>query len=290
MWTKPTIASLLIYIARGAAAANVFNEDEEHGVVHRVRPHLFDAPAPSGEDNVLSPQLELEIEGESERYTCRSIIAIAYSHRPGGGEKKQRGVHDQGQRRRIKSTHRRKKHAIDDNSYDPNDEGEEEHQEEGFVCEVEDGYEVPIEATYQQLQEMRAALSNGTLISAVSTMEVVMIDVAEEDEQVGGGASEYPPPQSSNSKSAKLPAGPIHLSSNTRRLSEHPQRRLHRLLGGKKLLVIRVTDADGKAPIYNAAYYSNKIFGTSGDAETPKTQLYGCSHGGESIESNGLFF
>ena len=273
MWTKPLAALLLSCIARGGtAAANLFDdENEEVGVAaeapktHRSRAHnLFDAP---GEEE------------ESERYTCKSIVAIAYSRRPveRRGEAVERGL------KRL----RKRKHSTDKSGDDDNEDEEVgHHPEEGFVCELEGGSIAPIEATSEQLEEMRAALSNGTLISAVSTMTVDMFDVVEEDDELGGddvGVSGWDTPPKSHSKSAKLPPGPIHLSSNSRRLVEHPQRRLNRLVGKKKLLVIRMTDSGGLEPPEDADYYSDKFFGTSGDTETPKAQIYGCSNGGESI-------
>mmetsp|Transcript_5060 Transcript_5060/g.8686 ORF Transcript_5060/g.8686 Transcript_5060/m.8686 type:complete len:814 (+) Transcript_5060:20-2461(+) len=268
MWTKPLAALLLSCIARGGtAAANLFDdENEQVGVAaeapttHRSREHhdLFDAPG----------------EEESERYTCKSIVAIAYSSRQPlerRGEAVERGL------KRL----RKKKHSTDTGD-DDNEELVDQHPEEGFVCELEGGSIAPIEATSEQLEEMRAALSNGTLISAVSTMEVDMFDVVEEDDELGGddvGVSGWDTPPKSHSKSAKVPPGPIHLSSNSRRLVEHPQRRLNRLKGVKKLLVIRMTDSEGREPPGDAVYYSNKFFGTSGDTETPKAQIYGCSNG-----------
>jgi len=265
MWTKPLAALLLSCIARGGtAAANLFDdENEQIGVAaeapktHRSRAHynLFDAP---GEEE------------ESERYTCKSIVAIAYSSR--------QPVERREEAKRL----RKKKHSTDTSSDDDNEELVDQHPEEGFVCELEGGSIAPIEATSEQLEEMRAALSNGTLISAVSTMEVDMFDVVEEDDELGGddvGVSGWDTPPKSHSKSAKVPPGPIHLSSNSRRLVEHPQRRLNRLKGVKKLLVIRMTDSEGREPPGDAVYYSNKFFGTSGDTETPKAQIYGCSNG-----------
>ena len=268
MWQKQIAVLLLICIIVQGTAANLFSEDE--GVVvddshapaweqHRMSPHLFAAPE----------------EEEAERYTCRSIVAIAYSRRQPSGRKSD--AVKQGQR-----TLRKRDKTTDESS----DMGEEEdHQEEGFSCELEDGSNAPIEATPEQLDEMRAALTNGTLISAVSTMDVDLVDVVDGDEQVDVGSGDDTPP--SHSKSAKLPPGPIHLSSDSRRLVEHQQRRLNnRFIGPKKLLVIRVTDDDGKAPPEDAAFYSNKFFGTNGDKETPKAQMYGCSAGGKSV---GLF-
>ncbi len=273
MWTKP-IAALLICIAQGAAA-NLFDGDEERVVVHA------DAEAPTHSHSAHSylfddagPVVE-----ESERYTCRSIVAIAYAPQP---MRKVDNATEQGQR----NLRKKKKHAADNNME------VEDHQEEGFACEVEDGQDVPIEATPAQLEEMRSALLNGTLISAVSTMEVDMFDIAEEEDTNDVGSSEITPPSSSSSsrgKSAKLPPGPIHLSTDSRRLAEHPQRRLNKLTGTKKLLVVRITDSEGLAPAGNAAFYSDKFFGTKEDLETPKAQLNGCSHGGESKSVMLLF-
>jgi hypothetical protein len=266
MWQNP-IAVLLICILVQGTVANLFSEDEvvvvedAHAPAeqHRTHPHLFAAPE--------------EEEVEAERYTCRSIVAIAYSRRQPSG--RNTDTAKQGQR----TLRKRKDHTTSDESSDMGEE--EDHQEEGFSCELEDGSNAPIDATPEQLDEMRAALSNGTLISSVSTMDVDLFDVIEEYEQVDVGAGDDTPP--SHSKSAKLPPGPIHLASDSRRLVEHRQRRLNRFRGSKKLLVIRVTDKDGNAPSGDAAYFSNKFFGTNGDKETPKDQIYGCSAGGESM-------
>lgn len=265
MWTKP-IATLIICIAQGAAA-NLFDADERV-VVHSdaESPHvehsnLFDAPGP--------------VE-EAETYTCRSIVAIAYAPQPLKDRKGDAAEQLGGQRMLRK----KKKHVADEKGSQDEDEEVYDHQEEGFACELDDGGDIPIEATLAQLEEMRAALSNGTLISAVSTMDVDMYDIAGDTQYVG--ASETTNPPSSRTKSAKLPPGPIHLSTNSRRLAEHPQRHLNRLTGTQKLLVVRITDSEGNAPAGSAEYYSDKFFGTDGDLETPKSQLNGCSHGGES--------
>lgn len=279
MWSKP-IAALLICIAQGAAA-NLFDADER--VVFHAdagaptqqsdpNNHLFDAPGP--------------VE-DSERYTCRSIVAIAYAPQP-LKETKGDAAEQQGQRSLRK---KKKKHAAAEKKGSQDDEEEPDHQEEGFACELEDGDDVLIEATPAQLEEMREALSNGTLVSAISTMDVDMYDnIIEEDTQYAGGASEATTPPSSRTKSAKLPPGPIQLSTDSRRLAEHPQRHLNRLTGTKRLLVVRITDRDGLAPAGDASYYSDKFFGTDGDLETPKSQLNGCSHGGESKSVILLFF
>lgn len=301
MWTKP-IAVLLVCITPGAAA-NLFDADYDERVV------ADDAEAPPPHNNTHSNHHLFDVpveEEESERYTCRSIVAIAYAPQPLNDRKKGddadatiAATEQLGQRRRLRKKKKKKKYADAQKKGSSDDDEEEQHdhhQEEGFACELDDGQDVPIEATSAQLEEMRAALLNGTLISAVSTMDVDMFDNTVEEEEVedtqyvvdSATSSETtttnnPPSSSGHSKSAKLPPGPIHLSTNSRRLAEHPQRRLNKLTGTKRLLVVRIIDSDGLEPAGNAAYYSNKFFGTGGDLETPKSQLNGCSHGGEFI-------
>lgn len=204
MWTKPLAALLLSCSTRGGtAAANLFDdENEQVGVAaeapttHRTRAHynLFDAP---GEEE------------ESERYTCKSIVAIAYSRRP---------VERREEAKRL----RKKKHSTDTRGDDDNEEEVGHHPEEGFVCELEGGSIAPIEATSEQLEEMRAALSNGTLISAVSTMEVDMFDVVEEDDELGGddvGVSGWDTPPKSHSKSASWSYSSFQQFAQARRAS-----------------------------------------------------------------------
>ena len=50
-------------------------------------------------------------------------------------------------------------------------------------------------------------------------------------------------------------------------------------MGDKKVLVVRVTDSAGQAVPEDAAYVSDKIFGTSGDVETMTSQFAACSNG-----------
>ena len=49
--------------------------------------------------------------------------------------------------------------------------------------------------------------------------------------------------------------------------------------GTKKVLVVRVTDKEGKAPAEDASFLSDKFFGTNGDTMTMTSQFDACSFG-----------
>jgi hypothetical protein len=177
--------------------------------------------------------------------------------------------------------HQKKEHEYESNEPD-----------EDFVCELDDGSVVAIEATDVQLREMRIALRDGTLVSQVSTLEVHLTtevpDPEQEEQEEGLEAPRAKSKTNANSKgsqskTAKLPPGPIRLYTNERRLTEHTQRRLGTLFRTNRMLVILVKDNDGRKPPFGANETSNKIFGTYGDKETPNVQLSGCSNNQTSL-------
>ena len=49
--------------------------------------------------------------------------------------------------------------------------------------------------------------------------------------------------------------------------------------GTKKVLVVRVTDKEGKQPAEDASFLSDKFFGTFGDTMTMTSQFDACSFG-----------
>mmetsp|Transcript_32111 Transcript_32111/g.78026 ORF Transcript_32111/g.78026 Transcript_32111/m.78026 type:complete len:350 (+) Transcript_32111:66-1115(+) len=57
------------------------------------------------------------------------------------------------------------------------------------------------------------------------------------------------------------------------------RRKLKSSTGTQKVLVVRVTLSDGKAPQSSASLMSDKVFGTSGDVVNAKSVFEGCSHG-----------
>jgi hypothetical protein len=136
------------------------------------------------------------------------------------------------------------------------------HTGEEFVCERDNGTDVPIQGTYDQIQELRDLLNNGTLISAESTVEVyqtsnIVITSLEQDTSL---------------HHVVLPPGNIILQ-------KPQQRRSQRLSyeGEKPVLVIRVIDKDGLVIGDDAKTISDKIFGTYGDTATMTSQYAACS-------------
>lgn len=145
------------------------------------------------------------------------------------------------------------------------------HTDEEFVCERDDGSDVPIRGTSQQIQDLRELLNNGTLISAESTIEVVY---QEEVTKSIVSSDEIP------TKHVTLPPGEVNLK-------QPQQRRYQRLKyeGEKPVLAVRVVDKDGLVVGDDAKTISDKIFGTYGDTTTMKSQYAACSFGKLQITS-----
>eukprot|EP00970_Alexandrium_tamarense_P007340 scaffold1332_cov197-Alexandrium_tamarense.AAC.30 len=144
------------------------------------------------------------------------------------------------------------------------------HTDETFVCELDDGIDVPIEATEQQIEELRSLLNSGELISAESTIDVEGGDSAAMigDEEEYGGPPELP-------ASVVLPPGKIVLRQTTG--DTQRTRNLATYEGKKPVLIVRVTDKNGLAVSDNAETVSDKFFGTKGDTATMFSQFSACS-------------
>ena len=243
---------LILCIALGTTFANLFEDtavappptvDTEEQHQHNYH-GLFD------EENTAT----------TERITCDSVVAIAFAVHPKevSSVKHQEQQQQQGLRR-AKS----EKDGFDDQE-DTTDEEVEEyvHMEEEFACQSAEYGLIPITGTGEQMNEMREALANGSLISTVSTVEVELEDDVEDDASGGTGAiasTEDEP--NTHSKSGKLPAGPVHLlDGDERRLAgEEPHRRLdqyEKLVGEQKLLVLWVVSPLNVCNCFIALLYS----------------------------------
>lgn len=196
-----------------------------------------------------------------------------------------------------------------------------EHTGEEFVCELLSGDTVPISATPDQVVQLQAALAEGTLVSAVSTIAVQevtvvtttsteggadataagpaaggeegeMVEISMEDEYmveeiVQEAIAASPADVNSTGRftieSVSLPPGIIQVqtegTARKRRQLAQRQRELSSYVGTKPVLVVRVTDVNGLAPVGDAHTMSDKFFGTYGDPETMVTQFKSCSYG-----------
>lgn len=171
-------------------------------------------------------------------------------------------------------------HNGDDDTIRYGDDEEEDTDEE-FVCELYDGVAVPIKGTDGQLRQLRMMLNNGSLVSAESTVEVEPPSLSsafgdEEGHAIEGVSEEAVP------DSISLPPGKIRLivnngSGDDSDINFRRRRRLNALEGTKNVLVVRVTDKASRAVDREAAYISNKIFGTGGDKVTMKSGFEACS-------------
>ncbi len=198
-------------------------------------------------------------------------------------------------------TNRRKKKKNNNNN-NKTETGDEE-----FVCELITGHTVPITATPQQVDELREALTDGSLISAVSTIvveavtvtappateggeevqEVVQVATMDEDvaqevvQEVIASSSVDGSSGSRFVESVSLPPGSIQLQTEgtaRRRRQLQQRRKLAKYTGTKPVLAVRVTDVNGLAPPGDAHFMSDKFFGTYGDTETMVSQFASCSY------------
>lgn len=175
--------------------------------------------------------------------------------------------------------------------------------DEQFICELNDGSIAPIRATDDQLIELQTSLSNGTLISAVSSMAIEPFSYFEElkyDEfmNVAGDQDyldELEDIVSTGSevvseilqKYVSLPQGSIKLfNDNNSNNGYYNRRRLNQYEGNKKLLVVRVTDLWERSISGNAAHLSDKVFGTYGDQVNVKSGFDACSYGKLQMSNN----
>ncbi|KAL3770178.1 hypothetical protein ACHAW5_009273 [Stephanodiscus triporus] len=151
--------------------------------------------------------------------------------------------------------------------------------DEGFLCELSSGDVVVIKGTDEQYEEMRQMLNNGTLVSAVSRIEMEVENVAPIVTAEG-----IPTSSSVDDIVATLPSGGIKLIDNTG--DTGTRRRLNAFEGDKLVLIVRVTDVDGRSVPEDAYTISDKFFGTYGDTVTVKSGFEACSFGKMQITSD----
>mmetsp|Transcript_28472 Transcript_28472/g.58444 ORF Transcript_28472/g.58444 Transcript_28472/m.58444 type:complete len:790 (+) Transcript_28472:137-2506(+) len=150
---------------------------------------------------------------------------------------------------------------------------------EEFVCELENGYTVPITGSPEQLSEMRARLNDGTFVSAENSVEIDAGDAsmlaASLVHPISGMPLEGEELVQALPSEVSLAPGPVKVTAGRRRLAEG--RRLAQYNGDMKVLVVRVIDKRGRAVPEDARGVSDKWFGTYGDSVTFKSQIEACS-------------
>ncbi|KAL7552277.1 hypothetical protein ACHAWF_015504 [Thalassiosira exigua] len=158
------------------------------------------------------------------------------------------------------------------------DEGEE------FVCELASGLTVPIRGTDEQIDEMRALLHEGRFVSSEMTVgiakDVISANAVDDAVHLPPGEIILAPRFSRRAKRRTLKGSTVSYEEdrdddNGRRTAEGE----NMYEGTKQVLVVRVTDSDGRVHSDNAKTISNKIFGTYGDVANAKSQFSACSYG-----------
>ena len=173
--------------------------------------------------------------------------------------------------------------------------------DEEFVCELDNGDTIPLQGTNAQIAEMRMLLNQGAFISAESTVKIdsfvdTLLDTATDlvdrfgfgdSSSIAGISNNNDVESYSNADDddstratvATLPMGSIQLDNSNVNNDSSTRRHLQSFTGTKKTLVIRVTDKSGRAPDGNAAYLSDKFFGTYGDPFTMANGWNDCTFG-----------
>ena len=220
---------------------------------------------------------------------CKSLIAV--------GGWRRNDIRQEVHQLRTREQHQRflghnQNHTL---LYHTDETEEDVETDEDFVCELYDGSTLPIQATQEQMHQLRSMLNRGELVSAESTIEVEAehhvesegsIGIEEEgiiassimttdDEPSASGAPQY----------VSLPQGSVKVVNNGNN-DDRRQRRLgntnnnnNMYEGDKQILIVRVTDKDGRAVPENAKVLSDKFFGTYGDKVTMKSGFNDCSFG-----------
>jgi hypothetical protein len=144
--------------------------------------------------------------------------------------------------------------------------------DESFLCELSNGAFADIKGTHEQYTEMRKMLNNGTLISAELKVKL-------EVERVPAivTAEGIPSSSSVDDVVVTLSSGGITIIDGLGDAST--RRRLGRFDGERRILLVRITDVDGRAVPEDADAISDKFFGTYGDTVTVKSGFAGCSFG-----------
>lgn len=163
-----------------------------------------------------------------------------------------------------------------DSEIDIFDDGEE------FVCELKDGRTIPIRGTGQQMEDLRAMLHDGTLISSEMTIGVSdNLIVSPDDED----AVFLPPGQvilAPRGDDVNRRLGQTNLrarrDTNDGTSDNRSLRWTRSYEGNKPVLVVRVTDVNGKVHEDTPDIMSDKIFGTYTDSVNLKSQFAACSY------------
>ena len=229
--------------------------------------------------------LDLNFDFNAWQSPCASILAV-------GGFK--RHLHD-GSNSSSTSFHSTSFPADDNLQYETMDgnntllsyKNDDVDTDEEFMCEKDDGTLIPVHATDEQLSELRTLLNHGQMVSGESTVEVEQIDKQRTTDDESLAFIEDTTDIMGPEEFVSLPPGPISVVSNEGTNDDWRQRRrLNKYSGEKKILVVRVTDQEGRAVPENAEFISDKFFGTYGDEVTVASGFDACSFGEFTITSD----
>jgi len=241
------------------SAQDVFTYQQDEGVLPNLRAHKLHKHR-----RVASTTTTIN---DSPSHLCKSIIAV------GRYKKSELPIH--------RRAYDFQPTTIQTFSFDEESMNQQLISEEEFVCELYNGHTIPLDGSREQISELRSFLNDGTLVSAVSSVEVESVAGGKmsEDDMIAILQNDKEEEHTSFDKKVILPEGSIRIinDSGSRRLEHNNRRRLNMYEGDKKVLVVRVIDKVGKAPPGDAAYTSNKFFGTFGDQMTMKSQFKACS-------------
>eukprot|EP00804_Cyclotella_cryptica_P015357 CCRYP_007991-RA/>CCRYP_007991-RA protein AED:0.05 eAED:0.05 QI:388/1/1/1/0.6/0.5/6/917/663 len=225
-------------------------------------------------DKALSIELSQESSPPSPSpIACTSIVALAFTPDPYEDPQRRATVFEPNDENRTNDSISNSGNLFahtNARSY----QQQEEDEGEMFECELPDGLTLPIAATQTQLTLLRESLNDGRLVSSVSTLEGMTVQLDAASVQGITDANVL------DSAVVTLPEGPWTFFTPD---SSHPLHKTNRQLatyeGLKTVLVVRIIDANGLVNPDPPSVMSNKIFGTYGDQYTMTSQYHACSFG-----------
>ena len=235
----------------------MFTYQQDEGILPNLRAHKLHKHRRVASTTTIN---------DSPSHLCKSIIAV------GRYKKSELPIH--------RRAYDFRPTAVQTFSFDEESMNQQLSSEEEFVCELYNGHTIPLDGTPKQISELRSFLNDGKLVSAVSSVEVESVAGGKmsEDDIIAILQNDEEEEHTSYDKKVVLPEGSIRIINDSeRRLEHNNHRRLNMYEGDKKILVVRVIDKIGKSPPGDAAYTSNKFFGTFGDQMTMKSQFKACS-------------
>lgn len=148
-------------------------------------------------------------------------------------------------------------------------------------CEDSNGLVAPVQGSRSQISNLKKMFANGQIKPAHSRLDLLGKGVGKgsRGKEIVLGADFDPKSSLRNNRSSKGRRTDHPLFGRNLRTDDNVDHHRHlvSLEGEKPMLVVRVTDMNGRVRPEDAAQISDDIFGTNGDPVNLKSQLEDCS-------------